>query len=85
MYGFEGTEIKMLVFITEAFKKIYKNVFTLFSSINLFGRSIILELWTMDVLTGIRQNESIHNKRGEYLRSILNTEKKKSNIDFFKK
>ena len=43
MYKFEGTEIKTLVFITEAFFQ--KNqFFTTFLSVNFFGKSIIAEL-----------------------------------------
>ena len=82
MHRFEGTEIKILVFSTEG--SLEKHVFfTTFLTVNFFGKSIISALWLIDVLTGIRKNESIHNKRGESLRSILNTEKKKKNIEFF--
>ena len=82
MYRFEDTEIEMLVFITKAFLKKYP-FFTAFLSVNFFGKSIISELWIIDVLTGIRKNKFIHNKGGEHLRSILNVEKKKKTIEFF--
>ena len=41
-----------MVFITEAsLKKTF--VFTTFLAVNFFGKSIISELWIIDVLTGI--------------------------------
>ena len=60
-----------------------KNIFfNTFLTINLFGKFIISALWIIDDLTGIKKTESIHNKSGESLRSILNTEKKKRTIEY---
>ena len=81
MHRFEGTEIKILVFSTGGFLE--KEVFTTFLTVNFFGKSIISELWIIDVVTGVRKNEFIHNERGESLRSKLNTEKKKRTIYSF--
>ena len=85
MYIFEGTEIKILVFIRESFLKRHSS-FTTFLTISFFGKSIISWLWLIDILTGARKNKFIHNKRGESLRSLLNKKRKREGLwNFFLK
>ena len=82
MYRFEGTDIKMLVFITEVFSEKYP-FFTTFLCVDFFEKSIISELWIIDVLRGIRKNKFTHNKRAESLRLIIEHREKEK--DYFLK